>query len=280
MTRRRRSRGLVVLIFAVFVLLLAEAALVAFVFISPNASEQLEGVGVTVQRVWDGSNGQPGLRERAAETAGTVYQRWVEPLWQEPAVPSVNPEFTSCVDCHPDYASQRRFGVYMDHPLHAEIGVECVTCHPTNPHPDPPLPLEKVCADCHAEVNQKDGCGYCHPPASLPHFYYLGAPKNSVVECEVCHPKGAFTGAAPAPQVFLDDFSGGDEQACLSCHENASCQQCHAQPHPITWINTHGPTVLQTSSTACYACHAGYWCSDRCHAAVPPKPIPSVGVRP
>ncbi len=91
MTRRRRSRGLVILIFAVVLLLLAEGALVAFVFISPNASKQLEGVGVTAQRVWEGSDGQPGLRGRAVETARTVYQRWVEPLWQEVAVSGRGP---------------------------------------------------------------------------------------------------------------------------------------------------------------------------------------------
>jgi hypothetical protein len=275
----------VILIFAVFVLLLAEAALVAFVFISPNASERLESVGVTVQRVWDGSNGQPGLRERAAETAGTVYQRWVEPLWQEPAVPSVNPEFTSCVDCHPDYASQRRFGVYMDHPLHAEIGVECVTCHPTNPHPDPPLPLEKVCADCHAEVNQKDGCGYCHPPASLPHFYYLGAPKNSVVECEVCHPKNTFAGANPDPKVFLSNFDGSNRETCLACHQEKSCALCHGAAHPADWITTHGAHLVTGSAATCYTCHTSSWCSDRCHSVTDTypfatRPVPEVGVRP
>lgn len=280
MTRRKRSRGLVILVAAIFTLLVAEGALVAFVFISPSAKDELGGVAESLQRVWNGGKDDPGVKTRSARAAREAYDDWIAPLWSSPEAPALDPQFTACVECHQDYATQRRFSVYMNHPVHAEIGMKCVDCHPDSPHPSPPHPQESACVDCHPEVDQKDECGFCHPPASLPHFYYLGAPKDSVVECEVCHPKGAFAGAAPTPQVSVDDFSGGDEQTCLSCHENTSCERCHAQPHPVTWINDHGPTVLQTSSTACYACHAGYWCSDRCHAAVPPKPIPSVGVRP
>ena len=280
MTRRRRSRGLVIFITVIFALLLVEGVLVAFVFVSPSAKKDLGGVGETIQRVWSGTDDSPGLKTRSARAARDLYDDWVVPLWSDPKTPPLDPEFTACVECHEDYATQRKFSVYMDHPVHAELGVACETCHPQNPHPSPPHPQEAVCADCHDQVNNKDECGYCHPPASLPHFYALGAPRDSVVDCTVCHPKNTFGGATPTPKVSATDLTGGDRQTCLSCHQDTSCQRCHAQPHPITWINDHGPTVIATSSTSCYACHAGYWCSDRCHAAVPPKPLPSVGVRP
>jgi len=284
-TGQKRSRGLIVLILVVFSILLAEAALVAFVFISPSASDRLETVAARVQRAWDGTEGKPGLRDRAATEARDAYTDWIAPLFRAPEVPSVDPEFTACIDCHPDYGTQRRFTVYMNHPLHAEIGLQCVECHPTSPHPNPPRPQEDACADCHSEVSQKDECGYCHPPASLPHFYYLGAPKQSVVECAVCHPKDAFTGQNPSPKVFLADFSGADRDTCLSCHEEASCALCHAQPHPADWVQTHGPTLALESTALCYTCHPATWCSDRCHAVTPtailtPRPLPSVGVRP
>lgn len=284
MTRRRRSRGLLVLIVVVFLLLLAEAALVVFVFVSPSANERLGEVAVDLKEAWAGTEGEPGLRTDTAREAHETYEDWILPLWQAPAVPTVNPEFTACVDCHRDYGTQRRFGVYMNHPLHAELGMKCVTCHPTNPHPNPPRPREDMCAECHSEVDEKDECGYCHPPASLPHFYALGAPKQSVVECDVCHPKNSFVGQHPDPKVSMG-FSGADEETCLACHERATCQLCHAQPHPSGWLTTHGSQAAFGGTTTCSGCHTITWCSDRCHAVtninpMQPRPLPSSGVRP
>lgn len=285
MTRRRRSRGLVVLILIIFTVLLAEAALVVFVFVSPTANEQLEGVAADVQRIWDGTGDQPGLRTRAAERGQQMYDAWIAPLYRSLPVPTVDPEFTACVECHPDYASQRKFNVYMNHPLHAELNLACVDCHPANPHPNPPLPQEDVCADCHTEVDQKEECGYCHPPASLPHFYYLGTPKQSVVDCDVCHPKNSFAGQNPTAKIDLADFSGAEDETCLECHAEASCAMCHTPPHPADWVATHGPNLALESTAQCYTCHVATWCSDRCHAVTPtvlmsPRPVPSVGVRP
>jgi hypothetical protein len=273
------------LILAVFALLLIEAGLVVFVFVSPSANERLEDVAADVQRAWAGTEDEPGFRTRAAARSQRVYDDWIAPLYRTLEVPAVDPEFTECVGCHPDYASQRRFNVYMNHPLHAEIGLECVACHPTNPHPNPPLPREDVCAECHSEVDEKEECGYCHPPASLPHFYYLGSPKHSVVNCDVCHPKNSFTGQNPTPKVDLGDFSGAERETCLSCHAEASCAMCHTPPHPADWVATHGPSLVLESTAQCYTCHTATWCSDRCHAVTPtspinPRSIPPVGVRP
>jgi hypothetical protein len=128
----------------------------------------------------------------------------------------------------------------MNHPLHAEIGMACRTCHPLSPHPNPPRPQERVCAECHS-VDEKDECVFCHPPASLPHFYYLGAPKQAAVRCDVCHPKGRFTVENPTPKV-TGDFHGEQPAACLSCHEGTTCRSCHGSPIPRTgWPNT-GPS--------------------------------------
>ncbi len=279
MTRRKRSRALVILISTVFILLLAEGVLVAFVFVSPSARKDLGSVAESVERVWSGTENNPGIKTRSARAAREVYDDWVVPLWSGPETPPLDPEFTACVACHRDYATQRKFTVYMNHPLHAELGVACETCHPQNPHPNPPRPREEMCSDCHDEVNNKDECGYCHPPASLPHFYALGAPRSSVVDCAVCHPRNTFAGAAPTTQIHSEGLDGSDRDTCLTCHEEANCQQCHALPHPQDWVNLHGSVAVE-DATACYACHAGNWCSDRCHAPLPPQPLPSVGVRP
>lgn len=283
MTRRKRSRGLLVLIVSVFILLLAEAAIVVFVFVSPKADEQLTGVAEGIQRVWSGTDEEPGFQDRAADRARDAYEDWILPLYSSPETPPLDPSFTACVECHEDYATQRRFGVYMNHPLHAELGMACVTCHPTNPHPNPPRPQERVCAECHTEVDEKDGCGYCHPPASLPHFYYLGAPKGSVTECAVCHPKNAFVAQHPEPKV-TGSFTGIDQDTCLTCHEQTTCASCHAPGHPADWLTTHGQDAA-FGGASCSGCHTVTWCSDRCHAVtttnpLQPRALPSVGVRP
>jgi hypothetical protein len=266
-------------------LLLAEGMLVAAVFISPSMGEKLESVAASADRAWSGTEDRPGLRTRAAETAQGVYDDWIAPLWRGPQPPAAEPEFTACVDCHPDYATQRKFTVYMNHPLHAEIGMECVTCHPANPHPSPPHPQEAVCAECHTEVEDEEACGYCHPPGALPHFYPMGAPKSAAVQCDVCHPKGAFDQHGSEPLVPSEDLTGANDEACLACHQDTTCSSCHAEPHPPGWETTHGEPVGRNGATNCITCHTSAWCADRCHAVTLtnpflPDPLPSTGVRP
>jgi len=283
--RRRRSRGLILLVVVIVVVLLAEAAVLTAVFVSPSAGAKLESVAASAERAWSGTEDQPGLRTRTARAARSAYEAWIVPLWKGPEPGPAEPEFTSCVDCHPDYASKRRFDVYMNHPIHAEIGVRCVTCHPENPHPSPPRPREAVCAECHPEVQSRDDCGFCHPPGSLPHFYLLGAPRTAAVRCDVCHPKGAFDLHATEPKVAPEDLTGANEATCLSCHENETCESCHEPAHPVGWLEVHGSGAGQGENTNCYTCHTGTWCSDRCHAVTTtapfqPRPLPTPGVRP
>ena len=285
MNGRKGSRGLVVMIAVVFALLLAEGLLVAYVFISPSASDKLGGVAASVQRAWDGTEDEPGVRTKVADAFRRGYEDWIVPIWYEPQAPTGDPEFAACVECHPDYASKRRFSVFMNHPLHAQLGVECATCHPQNVHPNPPHPQEKTCAECHDEVRQKDGCVSCHPPASLPHFYLLGAPREGIVSCDTCHPRGSFDAHPTDPLVRTGQLDGTDRTTCLSCHEDTSCQQCHAVSHPSNWLRIHGQNLVTGAGATCYTCHVATWCADRCHGVTStnpfvPKPIPPVGVRP
>lgn len=282
---RRGGKGLLVLVVVVLLLLLAEGALVAAVFVSPRTAERLEGVAASAERIWSGTDAEPGLRERISRTARRAYEDWIAPLWEGPRTPAPQPDFTACVDCHRDYAKRRRFSVYMDHPLHAELGLACVDCHPETPHPSPPHPQESVCADCHPEVREPNACGTCHPPGSLPHFYLLGAPRDAAVRCDVCHPKGVFEARGATPLVPPTDLTGADRGTCRACHQEETCARCHAEPHPPDWVGTHGTSVGQESPAQCLTCHTGTWCADRCHAVSPtrpfvPRPLPSPGVRP
>lgn len=283
MTRRATSRGLVVLVLVIVLLLLAEGGLVAYVFIAPDANKRLEGIAASVQEVWNGTEDEPGLRTKVARGAHGLYLDWVVPLWAEPETPGVDPEFTACVECHPDYATERRFTVYMNHPVHAEIGLECRACHPLSPHPNPPRPQEQACVACH-DVDDKDGCTLCHPPASLPHFYYLGAPKQAAVRCDVCHPKGRFDAGTPTPKV-TGDFTGDPAGECLACHQATTCRSCHGESHPSTWVADHGELAVNALTSSCNDCHTPTWCATRCHTVTPTNPFspttpPPTGVRP
>lgn len=283
--RRGRRRGLVALVVVIFIVLLVEAAVVTAVFVSPTASATLEEVAASADRAWQGTDNEPGLRARSARAARGAYEEWLVPLWRGPQAPTADPEFTACVDCHPNYARERAFTVYMNHPLHAEIGMRCETCHPQNPHPNPPRPTEAMCADCHDEVLDQESCGSCHPPGSLPHFYLLGAPRGAVVRCDVCHPKGAFEASGTESLIGEHVYTGGEESVCLSCHEDTTCAYCHAPGHPTGFIETHGETVGRNGAISCNTCHTQQWCADQCHAVTQtnpfvPRPLPTPGVRP
>jgi hypothetical protein len=285
MSRRRRSRTLVVVISVVMLLILGEAALVVAVFVSPSTGEHLQSVAAAADRSWNGTKHAKGVKDRLTRVVHRGYQDWVASMWTQPANPAPNGEFARCVKCHADYAQTRRFStVYMNHPLHAELGVACSTCHQQNQHPDPMRPTEDTCKTCHAEVTTQDRCGLCHPPASLPHFYLLGAPRDRVVDCTVCHPKSSFTSTATKPLVHVGHFDGSEQGECTQCHQVSTCRQCHATTHPAGWISQHGAAVGE-DPTPCYTCHTGEWCTSRCHAVTStnpfvPQPLPSTGVRP
>jgi hypothetical protein len=132
-------------------------------------------------------------------------------------------------------------------------------------------------------VEDQQQCQTCHPPASLPHFYLLGAPRQGVVQCEVCHPSGSFQERATQPLVS-GDFTGSDDATCRACHARTTCESCHQPPHPAGWLDDHGLAAGE-GDTTCYQCHTTTWCADRCHAVTQtnplvPRPLPTSGVHP
>lgn len=285
MGKRRGNRGLAIVISLVLLLVLAEGVLVATVLIWPGAATRLEGVAGSVDRAWSGTEDEPGIAARAGDALGGFYRGWIRPLWASQERPGQPAEFAGCASCHEDYAEKRRFSsVYMNHPLHAEIGVACADCHRVTAHPNPGSPEEAVCAGCHQEVDERQGCGLCHAPASLPHFAMLGAPKQGPVDCRTCHPRTPLPSGRAERLVEVGTFDGSQPKACASCHPRTACEQCHAQEHPSGWIGSHGNDVGYTGPGACYTCHTSAWCADRCHATGQvhgsvPRPLPTAGER-
>jgi hypothetical protein len=280
---RRRSHTTVVMITVVALVLLAEAALVVAVFVSPGTADSLRGVVANVERTWEGRPRSPGVRTKIADAARRTYDDWIAPLYATPTGPKEDAEFADCVDCHPDYATKRRFSsVYMNHPLHDEKGLGCGDCHTENAHPNPMRPEERTCAGCHTEVEEQGSCGLCHPPSSLPHFYLLGAPREVQPECTMCHPRGSFDTHATQPLVHAGAFDGTQDRECESCHAKTACESCHgaAVAHPPNWLSTHGDDIAYGGPGNCAQCHTATWCADRCHAVTStnpfrPRPLPT-----
>lgn len=273
---RRLSRRVVWFVAAALVALLLEGILVVTALVSPATGSRIgrqvsRGVGAAV-RVWEGSNGSPGIPGRVAGAARTMWRDFFVPLWAVPSRPKAPSAFARCVSCHPDYGSLRRFATtYMDHPRHAQLGLSCSACHTDVEHPDPAPPAEALCRRCHEEVDRAGACKLCHPPGSLPHFYSLGMPRGGPVICATCHRPASFPGASK-PLVKLREMSGRDRSVCAPCHAADACERCHPSGHSPGWQAGHGATVRQGGQETCLSCHTGTWCADRCHATGTARP--------
>ncbi len=275
---RMRRRALLLVLTGAASLVLAETALVVAVVSSPQIATKTQKTVVAasekLSRAWRGSPASPGLEARLKGAASQAYQGWVKPLWALPVEAREKPTFATCVSCHRDYAEKKRFpSGYMDHPLHAQVGVACSTCHTQVEHPNPPAPEEATCVPCHKEV--KEGrCETCHPPGSLPHFYLLGAPREGVANCNACHRPGSFQPEGERkPLVRAESFDGSDRSRCLSCHPQYTCDRCHPSRHPANWLSVHGESVGYEGAGACYSCHTNTWCASRCHTVTPTQPF-------
>jgi hypothetical protein len=277
----RSRRWLLRLLLGLFLLLVVEVVVVATVLVSPGARDAVSANVGRALEAWEGDEELASLPARASARLRDAYEGWIEPLYAVPAVSEATDTFGGCVSCHEDIATERRFGdLYMDHPVHAELGVRCATCHVDVAHPSPPAPEEGVCADCHAEDVQTGGdCTLCHAPGALPHFLLLGAPRDGVVACETCHTPGSLEGATAREHVAVGPFDGSSQEECASCHKPATCDSCHEPGHPADWSTAHAPAVDETGTQACIDCHTGSWCADSCHAVTPttplrPRPLP------
>ena len=275
-------KRLIWLVAVVMALLFIEGALVAAVVISPTAREDLTGVSASISNTWTGDDVTPGVAEWVSTGISGTYREWVTPLWSTGAVAVGEPVFSKCVSCHTDYGERRSFNtVYMNHPVHDELGLSCDTCHTDVAHPGPLPPEEKVCAGCHDEVSETGQCQLCHPPGSLAHFYLMDMPRSGYVDCNTCHLPGLFTSEGDHHLVGETVFDGSVPAECVDCHSATTCQQCHAEEHPDDWPSIHGAGVSHEGKGSCQVCHSGQTCSA-CHSdtATNPfqqKPLPTGG---
>ncbi|NOY56873.1 MAG: hypothetical protein GXP34_12945 [Actinobacteria bacterium] len=270
------SRRALLVALAALILILIEGALIIAISVSPTFRDDL---GITVERAaatWSGTDTSSGIPERAISWSSSLFDNWVQPLWKLRPAPSADQDFASCLECHADYAQQRRFGdLLLNHAEHASLGVACATCHTDTLHPEPLPPPEDTCADCH-DVKDPSLCDTCHTPGSVGHFFLFGYPRPATPDCDTCHLPGTI-GDHHGGLVDAAPFDGSDPGACAACHKRATCEACHDVSHPEDWVATHGTSTVQPTQGPCTSCHTTRWCSDACHAGgkIPLRDLPA-----
>jgi hypothetical protein len=184
-----------------------------------------------------------------------------------------------CTSCHTDPANIRPFlaggsAVAFSHALHVgEQGVDCSTCHATV--------LSRATDAVHTSPGHTE-CFSCHEHAQ----------EYAQADCQGCH-----TSMRRLPLAALAEFDHGGDwlsrhgmlaqstgAACLQCHTESSCADCHSavaptiparlwpervameQVHRGDFLHSHG-IEARADADLCVRCHSdNQFCQD-CHTA-------------
>jgi hypothetical protein len=175
-------------------------------------------------------------------------------------------------------------GVKFSHKFHiAEVGVDCVTCHPavktSAKSSDNLFPTHDVCSTCHQDQIDST-CSYCHinaddiQPRTVPAREFIFSHQQHVgmtnVECKTCH-------ADVDSSVAVNTIHLPGMTTCTTCHNDRKatnqCEACHvnfAQLLPRDHMRSdfrrfHGETTrLGTLDVRCESCHRETFCQE-CH---------------
>lgn len=169
--------------------------------------------------------------------------------------------------------SDGRLPSAFKHSVHAEQGLECITCHvgvaASVSGKDNLMPKWNVCVDCHspADVANKgvalgevmDGFIFKEVTDYSPIFRHQRHIEKAKVDCNTCH-------ANLDEPVLANKRGHFPEMAdCMECHTNRSvameCNTCHLPgenlkpaDHNVMWSQRHG--IASASANAnCTMCH-------------------------
>jgi hypothetical protein len=229
-----------------------------------------------------------------------------EPLGPSIKIDTNGPTTMSqCQYCHPDLDAIPAGRLIFAHEPHLKRDYACDVCHPTFGHSEtgPVKPDMLSCYRCHGLWHQGQGlvateeCAKCHPPEFdlIPpsHTQAFARGEHKVpaeanpAYCAQCHQsqfcvdchQGYGTGPnAPTNPVIPKDHLLASWQAkhgklylarkgaCGSCHDDASCRDCHktVMPHPPNWIQNHKPPPGITAED-CNICHTDRRECQNCH---------------
>ncbi len=211
-----------------------------------------------------------------------------------------------CIYCHPDIDDFLPGRVIFAHAEHLKRNYQCTVCHDQFGHGLEQVrrPDMLSCYRCHGLTHARAGeiatedCYACHPkdfelkPGDHTKEFEAGKHKErantSPEYCAMCHQaefcvechwgrkkiSATQTSTKVIPKdhknaKWLSDHGGlylEQKGACGSCHDSASCKQCHktVMPHPPDWLENHKPendvdrkdcNVCHTNRNSCQNCH-------------------------
>ena len=196
----------------------------------------------------------------------------------------------TCVRCHKPKKRSESKGRIMDHKTHADIDLNCKTCHNRVSHEDAPryTPLSKegrpepYFADY---MTMRKGCWRCHKKGGIfiaangkeiPGPYTIGK-AVALTDCGICHARyerEQFSkdveevwrrhvqqppwkqGVIHGQRARKSNFA-----VCKTCHDpKKRCTVCHqgiTMPHKDNWVaaTEHGRTAKATNKKPCRMCH-------------------------
>jgi c(7)-type cytochrome triheme protein len=192
----------------------------------------------------------------------------------------------ACESCHRGYVAKQtppkssfpRANLIFNHAIHKEKKIGCETCHNSSVSGT----MSDVGLATRYQLPKMDTCLQCHDGKTAP------------AECTTCHVSdgtGRLAQAFPSgnlrPQqgdpFGLDhgprfEFGHGtraklDRAACMECHTEGSCMQCHdslSKPlsvHPNDYLTLH-PIQARMDSLRCEGCHRFQSFCAACHERV------------
>ncbi|MFH1742501.1 MAG: cytochrome c3 family protein [bacterium] len=191
---------------------------------------------------------------------------------------SVLKDEESCVKCHDGQPETEPY-VEVHLPTMEEStafyrsmkkDVGCLDCHTKSEAPS----INETCLSCHKAGG--DAVGLANMDSSIEAVERLGLEP----ECSLCHreldrdvqPPSHKRGDWHRSHGFAEDLI--DVGRCALCHEDNTCQMCHAveQPrsHTNVWRNRVHGLQAAYERDRCLVCHRADSC-DRCHREVSPR---------
>jgi cytochrome c7-like protein len=187
---------------------------------------------------------------------------------------------SDCQTCHPGFDQTARAApsavlfptpnLRFNHQVHVDRKVDCTVCHDSVPRAAlatrAELPKMATCLRCHDGRRASADCATCHlsePGGRLRLTFASG-----VLRPAAGNPLGLDHG--PRYDRTHGARAAQDRAACLACHAQSECEQCHdgtRKPlaiHPGDWITTH-PAAVRGDLVQCESCHRLQSFCAACH---------------
>ena len=208
---------------------------------------------------------------------------------------------SACEDCHKGFDKKTQkdppkaifptANLLMNHRVHREKKIDCVTCHNssvTNTMREVglatrlQLPKMDTCLTCHDGKTAPAACSTCHVSDKTGRIAQQFA--SGILRPMQGDPFGLDHG--PRFEFNHGTRAKLDRQICMECHTEGSCAQCHdslQKPlaiHPNDFITLH-PLQARQDSTRCESCHRYQSFCAACHerSGIGPDADPSLRSR-